>query len=354
MRRSELFSPSVESQTGEPASDGMIPPRTDNGRSSFAAAIGRTARRLLTEPLAQFLLIGVALFAISAYVQRTGTNTSAPKQIVLSLDDLRQIEMVFQSQWRRQPTPQEFDALVEAKVQEEILYREALAMGLDKDDEIVKRRMAQKMQFIAEDVAAAHAPSTAELRTWFTANTAKFALPGRISFRQIYFSPDQRGTHARDDAVAALKALDGQPIDSPRAVGDPTLLQDYYGDRTSEQLAKDFGPVFAQAASRLAPGSWQGPIESGFGWHLVFVDTVIPGRVPGFEEVEPDIKTAWLGEQKSLAWKTSYDALRAKYVVLLPRVPPAASSGSPNGPRESAPQNPPQTTSQGSQDASPL
>ncbi len=281
------------------------------------------ARRVLKEPLTHFLVLGTALFAIGAYVQRSDVAADTPKQIVLTLDELQQLNMVFQSQWRQQPTPEQFDALVEAKIKEEILYREALALGLDKDDEIVKRRMAQKMQFVAEDVAEAHEPDSAELRTWFAANSAKFALPGRINFRQIFFSPDQRGSHVRDDALAMAKKLDGQPIDSPIAAGDPTMLQDYYGDRSPEQLAKDFGPVFAQAAFGLVPGSWQGPIESGFGWHVVFIDSIIPGRVPAFEEVEPDVKTVWLGEQKALAWQKAYDAMRAKYVVLLPQPPEA-------------------------------
>jgi peptidyl-prolyl cis-trans isomerase C len=316
--------------------------RRSEGRDSFARnrltpngsttpqppwAVAALARRFLKEPLTHFLLIGVVLFAANALIERGSGEAGAPKQIVLTLDELQQLEMLFQSQWRRQPTPQEFDALVETKIKEEILYREALALGLDKDDEIVKRRMAQKMQFVAEDVAEAHEPDTAELRTWFGANSVKFALPGRISFRQIYFSPDSRGARARDDAVAALKQLAGKPIDAPAgsSSGDPTMLQEYYGDRSSEQLAKDFGPVFAQAAFALPPGSWQGPVESGFGWHLLFVDSMIPGRVPDFEEVEPDVKTAWLGQQKALAWQRAYDAMRAKYVVLLPKPPDAAA-----------------------------
>jgi hypothetical protein len=110
-----------------------------------------------------------------------------------SLDELGQMEMYFESQWHRQPTPKQFQAMVEDRVREEVLYREALAMGLDKEDTIVKRRMAQKMQFLAEDVAAAHEPSTAELKEWFEKNSAKFALPSRYSFRHLYFSPDRRG-----------------------------------------------------------------------------------------------------------------------------------------------------------------
>ena len=104
------------------------------------------------------------------------------------------------------------------------------------------------------------------------------------------------------------------------------MFQDYYRDRAPDQLGKEFGPPFAQAVAKLPPGSWQGPIESGFGWHLVFVDSMIPGRVPAFEEIEPDVKTAWLGEQKALAWEKAYEAMRAKYIVLLPMPPDAASA----------------------------
>ncbi len=277
-------------------------------------------KRFLREPLLHFLLLGVVLFVVYGYMNRGRGGFESSRQIVLSLDDLRQMDMYFESQWHRQPTPEEFNALVEDKVREEVLYREGLAMGLDKDDTIVKRRMAQKMQFLAEDVAAAHEPSTAELKAWFEKNTGKFALPSRYSFRHLYFSPDKRGKNAQEDAARVLAKIAGQPEDSKvaAALADRFMFQDYYGDRTPEQLAKEFGPPFAVAAEKLKPGSWQGPIESGYGWHLVFVDSVIPGRIPAFEEVEPDVKTAWLGEQKTQAWQKAYQAMRAKYTVLLP------------------------------------
>src|SRR5206468_3786371 len=246
----------------------------------------------------------------------------------LSLDELSQMVLLFQSQWKREPTVKELDHLVENKVQVEILYREGLAMGLDKDDEIVKRRMAQKMQFLAEDVAAAREPTTDELKSWYAKNTDKFAMPKRISFRHLYFSPDRRGEHARDDAAKALAQLTGQSEDSKLAesLADPFMFQDYYRDRAPESLGKELGPQFAQAVENLAPGSWQGPIESGLGWHLVFVDTIIPGSVPDFEGIEQDVKTAWLGEKKAQAWEKTYKDMRAKYTVLLPQPPESTNT----------------------------
>jgi len=132
----------------------------------------------------------------------------------------------------------------------------------------------------------------------------------------------------------ALAQLTGQPEDVKlgESVTDPFMFQDYYRDQAPDYLAKEFGRQFAQAVQKLPSGSWQGPIESGFGWHLVFVDTVIPGRVPDFEEIESDVKTAWLAAQKALAWDKTYKEMRAKYTVLLP-APPAdtnKASGSAN------------------------
>jgi peptidyl-prolyl cis-trans isomerase C len=288
----------------------------------------------LREPLLQFLLIGALLFAGYAIVQRHNGGTPSSKQINLTLDDLRQLDAYFESQWHRPPTPEEFAALVETKVQEEVLYREGLAMGLDKDDTIVKRRIGQKMHFLAEDVASAHEPTTAELKAWYKSNSRTFALPGRTTFRHLYFSPDRRGQNAREDATKALARISGQPEDSRSAssLADPFMFQDNYGDRTAEQLAKDFGPEFAQAIFQLKPGSWQGPIESGYGWHLIFIDSFTSGRIPAFEEIEPDIKTAWLTDQKQRAWAKAYADMRAKYAVFLPAQPETQSASAPAQP----------------------
>jgi peptidyl-prolyl cis-trans isomerase C len=275
-------------------------------------------------------LLGAILFGVYAYVERGHGGAEQSKQIRLTVDDLSQMVLVFRSQWRRDPTPEELRALIEDKVREEVLYREALLLGIDKDDTIVKRRMALKMQFLAEDVAAAREPTPEELGKWYEANLDRFAFPPRVSFRHLYFSPDRRGGRVRDDAAAALTQLAGQPEDSrlAAALGDTFMFQEYYRDRAPEYLGKEFGPDFALTVANLSPGSWQGPVESGLGWHLVFIDTLIPGHAPAFEEVEADVKTAWLAEQKALAWQKAYQDVRAKYTVQLP-VP--ADNASANG-----------------------
>jgi parvulin-like peptidyl-prolyl isomerase len=282
-------------------------------------------KRLLTEPLVHFLLLGAALFAISRAVKPATDPTAPSRQIALTLDDLRQLQIGFAAQWQRLPSDQEMLSLIENRIKEEILYREALAVGLDKDDTIVKRRMAQKMEFLAEDVSAAHEPTTEELSAWFAKNTTMFTQPARVTFRHLYFSPDRRGKSAWSDAKAALGKLAGKPAGwaATSALGDPFMFQDYLADRTPDQIGKDFGPPFAKALFVQEPGAWTGPIESGYGWHLVFLDSLTPERASSFEEVEPDVKTAWLATRKEQAKEAAYKAMRAKYELLLPAPPEA-------------------------------
>jgi len=287
-------------------------------------------KRLLHEPLFHFLLIGAVLFIPYYFLQPASMATADSREIRLSLEDISQQVLLFQAQWNREPTTEELGEMMENRVQEEVLYREALALGLDKGDTIVKRRMAQKMQFLAEDVAAAREPTPGELEGWYQQHAAGFALPARYSFRHLYFSPDRRGANARDDATHALAQLAGQPEGTAAAesLADPFMFQDYYRDRDHGFLEKEFGPGFAVAIAQLTPGTWQGPVESGLGWHLVFVDDVTPGRVPDFDEVIPGVKTAWLIEQKALSWEKAYKEMRARYTVLLPAPPDDALTGS--------------------------
>ena len=284
----------------------------------------RTIGRWLREPLLQFMALGLLLF-LGHRLVRGGDVAGTAGRIELTADDVRQIGYAWVAQGRPAPSGEEMESLIDARVREEILYREALALGLDKDDAIVRRRLAQKMEFLFEDVAALRDPEPGELRSWFDRHAEQFTLPARASFRHLYFSPDRRGERSRDDAAGALRQLAGQPMDGPavRALGDPFMFQDYYGDRTPEDVSKTFGPGFAETLFRLAPGAWAGPIESGYGWHLVWVESTTPPRPPAFEEVEADVKTAWLEEQRAMVRDAAFAAMRARYQVVLPKELPA-------------------------------
>jgi parvulin-like peptidyl-prolyl isomerase len=141
-----------------------------------------------------------------------------------------------------------------------------------------------------------------------------------MSFRHLYFSPDWRGDRAQGAAVKALEKLAGQPADGAAAanVGDRFMFQDYYADRSSDEVANVFGTKFAKGLFELKPGTWQGPVASGLGWHLVFVESVAPGRAHDFEEIKPEVKAAWINEQRAEAKRKMYAAMRARYEVVLP------------------------------------
>jgi peptidyl-prolyl cis-trans isomerase C len=277
-------------------------------------------RRWLREPLLHFLVTGALIFAIYDLLHSAANSTDGANQIVLTKDDLRQLAVQWLAQGRTAPTADQMRALIEQRVNEEILSREAIALGLDKDDEIIKRRLAQKMSFLAEDIATLQDPGTAELRAWFQQNSDRFALPARVSFRHLYFSLDRPPAH--DRAIAMLDKIAGKPADAPdvAAAADPFMFKDYYAERTSEQIAREFGPDFAKAVYALKPGVWQGPIQSGYGWHLVFVDVIDPGRVPAFDEVEPDVKSKWLDQKQHEVKQIALQTMRARYTVIVPPI----------------------------------
>lgn len=284
------------------------------------AARKSVAGRLLREPLLHFLLVGAFVFAGYAWLHPESVARDASHRIELTQDDLRQIAVGWLAQGRPAPTPDEMKSLVESRVREELLYREALALGLDQGDTIVKRRLAQKMEFLFEDLSALQEPTSAELAAWFAGHATRFALPARATFRQLYFSPDRRGAQVRDDAARALDQLASLPADAPAVatLADPFMFQDYYGDRSFGDVAKSFGPGFAEALFRLAPGAWHGPIESGYGWHLVFVDSLTPSRTPAFEEVAGDVRSAWQAERREELRERALAELKTRYQIVVP------------------------------------
>jgi peptidyl-prolyl cis-trans isomerase C len=280
-------------------------------------APGSGVRRWLREPLLQFLLAGLALFAGYRALNPQSAEPASSNRIVITQDDLRQMGLAWKAQGRPPLTAPQWASAIEAKVREEILFREALALGLDKNDAIVKRRLAQKMDFLAQDVAAAREPTQDELRQWLQAHPERFTLPPRVSFRHVYFALDRPGTPAHEAAQAALRTLSAHPARALK-LGDPFMYQDEYAERTPDQMAKDFGPGFAQVLFKLPPGGWRGPIESGYGWHVIDVRSLTPGRVPGFEEVAPEVKADWIAEQGEIAKARAYEAMRARYEIVLP------------------------------------
>jgi peptidyl-prolyl cis-trans isomerase C len=294
--------------------------RPDPVPDTAFAAPPSILRRWSREPLLHFLLIGVLLFAVYDRLHPRSETKPESNRIVLTPDDFEQLGVTWLAQGRAPPTAEQMQSLIELRVREEVLYREGTALGLEKDDTIVKRRIAQKMEFLAEGASIDSDPSPDTLRAWFRDNAERFSLPPRLSFRHLYFSPDKRGEHAREAAVIAMAQLSGKPGDwkDAASLGDPFMDRDYYGDRSAEDLAKLFGSNFARDLAGLKTGQWQGPVESGYGWHLVFIDTSVAAHVPAFEEIEPEIKAEWIEDQRAEAKRKIYEAMRARYEVVTP------------------------------------
>jgi hypothetical protein len=246
-----------------------------------------------------------------------------PRRIVLTDADVRAITASWEMQGRAAPNAAELEGLVQARVREEVLYREAVALGLDEKDAIVRQRLAQMMEYLLDDVSDLGEPDDGELRPWFEQSRARFVAPAHVSFRHLYFSSDRRGARAWTDAVAAqaslaAAAIDGTALD-PSRLGDPSLIDAVQDARSLDEVAAQLGPAFASALPRLPGGVWSGPIESAYGWHVVRIDALTPERTPSFEEVETVVRAAWSEERRAETRRRAYEALRARYEVVLPK-----------------------------------
>lgn len=296
-------------------------------------------QQFVSEPLVHFVVAGLVIFGAYRLVAPAPVQTEDRQSIVLTKDDVRQLAVTWLAQGRPLPTPTEMNSLMDQRVTEEILFREAVSLGLDRDDEIIKRRLAQKMDFLAADLATLDEPDNARLKEWYVKRSDRFALSPHASFRHLYFSFDTHGSEAaREAADAALVFIKGKPSNSPEvaSIADPFMFRNYYGDATPDQMAKEFGPGFARDLFTLKPGAWQGPVQSGYGWHVIWVDSVEPGRVPAFEEVAPAVKAAWLEERYAEIKSNALKEMRSRYAVTLPTITnadlqglqmPAGSSG---------------------------
>jgi len=271
-------------------------------------------RRLLREPLLHFLLIGAGLFLLYNALNRG--QSDAPREIVISEARVEALAENFATVWMRPPTAVELKGLIDDYVAEEVYYREAVAMGLDQDDTVIRRRLRQKMEFISEDVAAATEPTDAQLQAYLEQHADKFALPATLTFQQVYLSAERRGEAVRADAEKLLAELQaGRGPADPAEAGDATLLPATMEAASPQVIANTFGEEFARQIDEAPVGQWSGPIESGFGLHLVKVDERVAGSAPTLVEIRPIVLREWQSEQRRAQNKSFLDTLRSKYEV---------------------------------------
>ena len=269
--------------------------------------------RLLRQPLVQFLLLGSALFALHAFF---GTRLDGRRpRIVVTAERIEMFSAAWERQWQRPPSPEELDGLIESHLREEILFRKALEMGLDRDDTVVRRQLAQRVEFLAQATVSEVEPSEQELIDFFDERPEIFEVPRRITFSHVYISRDEHGTESETLAREALSDL--QAGADPTTTGDRFALQRDYLRKSPAEVARHFGGPFTEAVFELQQGSWQGPLPSGYGQHLVLVKRLEDAYVPSFEEVQTQVREEYFSYRRREVDRTFYDQLRSGYEIVI-------------------------------------
>lgn len=268
-------------------------------------------KHLWREPLVHFLCIGIALFLIYGLMNEQGTT--APDRIVVNSGQIEQLSSNFKRSRMREPTESELTALIESHIREEVFYREALAMGLDQNDPLVRRRMRMKLEFILEDLSSQNI-SDEKLTLFMQQYPEKFRIPAQISFQQVFLNPDKRKDLAADAKKLLVSLKDGV---SPEALGDRTLLSFEYSLMTQSEIAHTFGEGFAEDVIVRMPGDWIGPVYSEYGGHLLKINEHVEESKPKLEDIRALVEREYLvkirKEQKDLA----YQKLREGYEVTI-------------------------------------
>lgn len=272
-------------------------------------------KRFLREPLLHFLVLGAALFVVYGAIN---ARSSGKDEIVVTAGQIEHLTIGFTRSWRRPPTADELQDLVRNYVREEVYYRQAKEMGLDRDDPIIRRRLQQKIEFVSEDVAAQAEPSDNDLNNLLRSQPEQFRIGRKITFSHVYLSPERHSGKMDDVAAQLLIQLnnDGAMADIS-ALGDRFLLGTKFEAMPSSEVAKLFGTMFSDRLAELGIGKWQGPVKSGYGLHLVFVQERTDGRIPDLNEVRKAVLREWKETQRGRANEDVYKKLLSRYSVTI-------------------------------------
>jgi hypothetical protein len=270
--------------------------------------------KLLREPLVHFLLLGATIFVIHGLVSKH--STAKPGEIVVTQGKVENLVTGFTRTWQRPPTEEELQGLIRDYVREEAAYREALAMGLDQDDTIVRRRLRQKWEFLNDNLATQAEPTDADLQAFLQVHPEKFKTETTFTFRHVYLNPQVHGASLARDAARILTELgSASGTANLNAVGDPFLLEHQFEKITITEIKKMFGEQFASALATLKPGQWQGPVQSGYGSHLVFVSEHNEGRLPALAEIRGEVHREWANAKRSESEEKQYQSLLKHYTI---------------------------------------
>jgi peptidyl-prolyl cis-trans isomerase C len=279
-----------------------------------SAAWRRGLARVAREPFLHFILLGGLLFAFNEYLQARANFS----RITVSRDAVAGIVGNYQLQYGITPVGRQLDSLIDQFVREEVYYHEAQRLGLDKNDEIIRRRLVQKYQFLQQDLGVVAEPTEVQLRSYFQAHAAAYQVPSKLAFTQVYFSPDTRGDEGAREAAQRLRsqlAVAG----ATRAAGEgdpfPGLVD--YAALTAPDVARVFGSGnLTDEIFNLPVGQWSAPLRSGLGWHLIYVDAVQPTHAARFEEVQEPVRRDYLNDERARHNDEAFAKLRRTFTIV--------------------------------------
>jgi parvulin-like peptidyl-prolyl isomerase len=272
--------------------------------------------RILKDPLLHFLLIGAALFLLFGLFKGRAGNEE--NKIIITFGDIEALQASFSRTWQRPPTDDELSGLIEDKVRDEIAYREAVAMGLDQDDAVIRRRLRMKMELLVEDIAGLSSPTDEELAAFLQENRDSFRQEPQVSFKQVYLNSEKRGVNVMEEAQKMLADLAAAgPGADPESFSDPNMLPKEFPLYYASDIEKLFGGSFANDLLQVEPGEWTGPVISSYGLHLVFVRESIPGRDPELSEVREEVEREWTAKRRREFKDETYKKLRQRYTVVI-------------------------------------
>jgi len=269
-------------------------------------------KSVFKEPLFHFMLIGVFLFLLNSWEDKGAVDQNR-EQIVVSSAKIEQLAVIFHKTWQRPPTEAELISLIDDFVLEEVYYRQAVQMGIDRDDTIIRRRLRQKLEFLTDDVSALKTPSAADLYEYLSDHPELFRESAEYSFRQIYFNPDK---HTDKPEGWYQQELD-RTRKAETDVGDPTLIPSAYQNATSRQVAGSFGGEFVKQLNNLEIGKWQGPVRSGLGMHFVLLQKRTEGRLPDLEEIRHIVEREWRNTQRQKTRENMNQQLLDEYELII-------------------------------------
>lgn len=276
-------------------------------------------KRLIREPFIHFLLLGAAIFVANHLV--CGRADSQPGKIVITQGQIRSMVIGFSRTWQRPPTREELERLIQDRVREEVYSREAVAMGLNQDDPVIRRRLQQKLEFATDGVAALAEPTDAELAAYLKAHADVFHVDRTFTFSQIYLDPSKRGERLTQDADQLLIQLQQKGLDVDLySLGDAFLLEHRFKAVPATEISKQFGHKFAAKLGDFPVGQWYGPVESGYGMHLVFVEEWTEGHLPELAEVRDAVRREWTNASRLESNEKFFQSLLKHYDVVVEKM----------------------------------